>query len=124
CCRCHPHHLVRHNLSDREDEVVLRLQQPPVHLHGHRLVHPPFGNLPHECRRNLSQPHRVCPPVVHDHPLIRRRRVHLPPFPLRHWHVRPQRRHHVHLARRRQHLPQHAHDAARPRVQPRVVRRQ
>ncbi len=118
----HPHHLMRHHLANRQNQIVPPIPQQLIHLRRPRVVQLPLAHLAHELPRNLTQRHNVIAPVVHPKKLPRRLPKHRRNLRIGHRRMRPQRRQHIGqpLAVK---LPNHLRQLTSLRVKPRKIRR-
>ena len=120
----HADHLVRDDLSGRNDKIVRLIHDTAVHLHAHGVGPETAGDLLHGVGRHLAELHHVRTPTVHDHLAVRDVGEHHLPLFLGDRHVRAKRWHHVHRhAARGQHPVIGAGDEAGIRVVAREVRR-
>ena len=61
---CHPDNLVRHDLTDGENQIMLSFHQQSVHLRRPRVIYFPFGDFLHKRTRHFSQRYQVFPPTM------------------------------------------------------------
>ena len=90
-----PIDLVRHDLADREDQVVPAFPHQPVELRGPRLAVDAFGGLGHELGRHLADRDHVVAPVVDAEQPLGHAGKHAVQLPVGHGDVRAQGRHDV-----------------------------
>ena len=91
----HADHFVRHDLADREDQIVPAFPHQPVQLHGPRLAPDALGGLGHELGRDLADRDHVVAPVVDAEQPLGHAGEHAIQLPLGHGGVRAQGRHNV-----------------------------
>ena len=124
----HAHHLVRHHLADRDDQVERRavagsLHQQAVHLRRPRKIQLPLRLLPDHAPWHLAQRHNVLAPAMRPEQPRRHPAEHSPERFRVHRRVRTQRRHHRQQTVAEQ-LIRHRGQLTRARMDPRGVRRQ
>ncbi len=61
---CHSDNFMRHNLSNRENQIKVSLYQKLADLSWPRIVHGPIRDGFQELRRDLSQCHNPFTPIV------------------------------------------------------------
>ena len=87
----HADHLVRHDLPDGQDEIVLPGPDQVGQLDGPREIHRALGNPPHELPRHLADGRDAGAPVVHPEPIGRDAGKHLRDLLRRHRGMRAER---------------------------------
>ena len=91
----HADHFVRHDLADREDQVVAALPHQPVELRRPRLAVDALGGLGDELGRHLADGDHVVAPVVDAEQPLGHAGKHAVQLPVGHGDVRAQGRHDV-----------------------------
>ena len=94
---CHPDDLVRHNLTDRKNQIIASADKQPIDLHVDGLVDDAIRNLGYELRRHRADFNDILPPVMNQKAILRNSCVQIGNFRSRHRRVRPQRRQNINL---------------------------